>query len=66
MCTLSVTLTGTTAGCASGMVLPDDVYQTNHGGAFDFMRDARPYYNLDIKQLLKADRLSKMRGMEQS
>ena len=30
VCTLSVTLTGTTAGCASGMVLPKAVYQTNN------------------------------------
>ena len=49
MCTFSVTLTGTTVGCASGMVLPDAVYQMNHVGAFDFMRDARPDYNPDIE-----------------
>ena len=30
VCTLSVTLTGTTAGCASGVVPPKAVYQTNH------------------------------------
>ena len=64
VCTLSVTLTGTTSGCTSGMVLPDAVYQTNHGGAFDFMRNARPDYNPDIKRLSKDNRLSKMRGME--
>ena len=42
VCTLRVTLTGTTAGCASGVVLPKAVYQTNHGGDFDFMRNTRP------------------------
>ena len=30
------------------------------------MRDARPDYNLDIKQLSKDDRLSKIQGMEYS
>ena len=64
VCTLSVTLTGMTAGCASGVVLPKAVYQTNHGGAFDFMRDARPDYDPDIEQISKDDRLSKMQGME--
>ena len=54
MCTLSVTLTGTTAGWASGVVLPDSVYQMNHEGVpFDFMRKARPDYNLAIKRLSK-------------
>ena len=42
MCILSVTLTGMTDVCASGVVLPNAVYRTNHGGAFDFMRDTRP------------------------
>ena len=51
MCTLSITPTGTTARCASDVVLPDAVYQTKHGEAFDFMRDAHPDYNLDIKRL---------------
>ena len=60
MCTLSVTLTGTTSGCASGVVLPEALYQTNHGGAFNFMRDARPDYDPDIKRLSKDDRLYKM------
>ena len=36
VCTLSVTLTGTTAGCDSGVVLPDSVYQTNHRGGIQF------------------------------
>ena len=58
--TLIVILTGTTAGCASGVVLPEAVYQTNHGGAFDFMRNARPNYDPDIERLLKDDRLYKM------
>ena len=66
VCILSVNLTGTTAGCASGVVLPEAVYQMKHGGAFDFMRDARPDYNPDIERLSKDDRLSKMRGMEHS
>ena len=66
VCTLSVTLTGTTSGCAYGAVLPKAVYQTNHGGDFDFMHKARPDYNPDIERLLKDDRLSKMRGMEHS
>ena len=66
VCTHSVTLTGKTAGCASGVVLPNSIYQTNHRGAFDFMRDARPNYNPAIKRLPKDDRLSKMRGMEHS
>ena len=64
--TLSVTLTGTTAGCASGVVLLEAVYQTNHGGAFDFIRDARPDYDSDIERLSKDDRLSKMWEMEHS
>ena len=63
VCTLSVTLTGTSAGCTSGVVLLDSIYQTNHGGAFDFMRDARPNYNPSIKILSKDDCLSKMHGM---
>ena len=66
LCTLSFTLTGTTAGCASGVVLPDVIYKTNHGGAFDFMRDVHPNYNPDIERLLKDNRLSKMRGTEHS
>ena len=66
MCTIIVTLTGTTAGCASGVVLPEAIYQTNHGGEFDFMRDARPDYNSDIERLSKDERLSKMRGMDNS
>ena len=66
LCTLSVNLTGTTSGCASGVVLPEAVYQTNRGGAFDFMRKARPNYDPDIEQLSKGDRLSKIRGMEHS
>ena len=60
VCTLSVTLTGTTYGCASGVVLPEAVYQTNHGGAFNFMRDTCPDYNPDIKRISKDDHLSKM------
>ena len=64
VCTLSVTLTGTAAGCASDVVLPEAVYQTNHGGAFDFMCDARPDYNPDIERFSKDNRLSKMRWME--
>ena len=66
VCTLSVTLAGTTACCASVVVLPDAVYQTNHGGAVDFMRDAHPNYNPDIERLSKDGRLSKMREMEHS
>ena len=66
VCTLSVTLTGTTAGCASGVVLPEAVYQTNHGGAFNFMRDTRPEYDPDSKRTSKDDHLSKMQGMEHS
>ena len=64
MCTLSVTLTRTTAGCASGLVLPEAVYQTNHRGAFNLMLNAHPEYDLEIERLSKDDRLSKMRGME--
>ena len=60
VCTLSVTLTGTTARCASGMVLPNAVYQKNHLGAFYFMCDARPDYKPDFEQLSKDNRLSKM------
>ena len=60
VCTISVTLTGTTARCASGVVLFNAVYQTNHVGAFYFMRDARPDYKTDIGQLSKDNRLSKM------
>ena len=48
------------------MVLPEAVYQTNHGGAFDLMRDAHPDYNPYIKRLSKDNCLSKMRGMEHS
>ena len=67
VCTLSVTLTGTTSGCASGVVLPISVYQTNHGGVhFNFMRDVRPNYNPAIERISKDDRLSKMRRMEHS
>ena len=64
VCTLSVTLTRTTAGCASGLVLPEAVYQTNHRGAFNLMLNAHPEYDLEIERLSKDDRLSKMRGME--
>ena len=64
MSTLSVTLIGKTVRCASGVVLPDAVYQTNHLGAFNFMRDARLDYKPDIEQLSKDDHLSKMRGMK--
>ena len=32
VCTLSITLIVTTNGCASDVVLPNAVYQTNHGG----------------------------------
>ena len=64
MCTLSVTLTGTTAVCASGMVLPKAVYQTNHRGDFNFMPDARPDYDPDRERLSKDDHLSKMLGVE--
>ena len=64
--TLSVTLTGTTAGCASGVVLPEAVYQMNHGGAFESMRNARPDYDPYIKRLSKDDLLLKMQGMEES
>ena len=60
VCTLSVTLTETTSGCASGVVLPKSVYQTNHGGAFNFMCDARPDYDPDIERLSKDERLSNM------
>ena len=67
MCTFSVTLTGTTAGCASSVILPDSVYQTNHGGVpLDFMHDARPDYNPAIEILSKDDRLAKICGMEHS
>ena len=66
VCTLGVTLSGTTTGCTSSVVLPKAVYQTNHGGAFNFMRNARPDYDPDIERLSKDDRLSKMRGMEHS
>ena len=64
VCILSVTLTGTTDGCASGVVLPEAVYQTNHGGDFDFMHKVRPKYDPDIERLSKDNRLSKMQGME--
>ena len=64
MCTLSVTLTGNTAGCASGVVLPKAFYQTNHGGSFNFMRNVRSDYEPDIGRLSKDDCLSKMQGME--
>ena len=60
VCTLTVTLNGTTAGCASSVVLPYAVYQTNHVGSFYFMRDARPNYKPDIGKLSKDNRLSKM------
>ena len=60
VCTFSVTLNGITAGCASSVVFHDAVYQTNHVGAFNFMRNARSNYNLYIEGLLKDDRLSKM------
>ena len=60
VCTLSVTLTGTNAGCASGVLLPKEVYHTNHRGAFDFMRDVHPDYDPDIERLSKDDHLSKM------
>ena len=67
VCTLSVTLTGTTAGCASGVVLPADVYKVNHAGAtFNFMRAARADYDPAIENLSKEDRVSKLRGMEQT
>ena len=66
VCTLSVTLTGTTTGCASSVVLPEAVYQTNHGGAFDFMRGARPNYDPDIERPSKDDNLSKIRGIYHS
>ena len=42
VCTLTVTLNGTTAGCASSVVLPYAVYQMNHVGAFDFIRTRAP------------------------
>ena len=67
VCTLSVNLTGTTAGCASGVVLPEDVYKTNHSGStFNFMRTARADYDPAIAVLSKDDRVAKLRGMEHS
>ena len=41
VCCLSVTLTGTSAGCPSGVVLSDTVYKLAHTDSFDFMRDTR-------------------------
>ena len=66
MCTIIITITGTFVSCASGVVLPESVYQTSQRGSFDFMRDKRPEYDPDIKRLPKDDRLSEMRGMEHS
>ena len=40
VCTLSITLTGRTAGCASDVFLPEAVYQRNHRGAFNFCANA--------------------------
>ena len=42
VCTFSVTITGTTADCASGMVIPDAVYQANHWGGFQFHAQRTP------------------------
>ena len=67
VCTLSVTLTGTTAGSASGVVLPEDVYKMNHSGsAFNFMRTVCADYDPAIPVLSKDDRVAKPRGMEHS
>ena len=43
VCCLSVTLTGTSAGCPSGGVLSNTVYKLSHTDtySFDFMRNAR-------------------------
>ena len=48
------------------MVLPDAVYQTNHGGGFNFMYNERPDYNPNIERISKNNHLSKLQGMEHS
>ena len=42
---LSLTLTGTSAGCPSGFVLFDTVYKTTHTDSFNFMCTAWAEYN---------------------
>jgi hypothetical protein len=65
VCCLSVSLTGTDAGCPSGVVLTDTVYKLTHTASFDFMRDARAEYDDAIAELKDdATRVAKTRVME--
>ena len=49
------------------MVLPEDVYKTNHSGStFNFMRTVHADYDPAIAVLSKDDRVAKLRGMEHS
>lgn len=62
---LSITLTGTDAGCPSGVVLAASVYLDAHSSPFNFMRDARAEYNPAIALLADdATRVAKTRVME--
>ena len=62
VCCLSVTLTGTSAGCPSGVVLTPTVYGLKHEDAFDFMRNTRAEYDAVIAQLADdATRVAKTR-----
>ena len=64
---LSVTLTKTSTGSPSGIVLPNSVYKSNHGGAsFKFMRDMCADYDPSIKYISNDDRALMMRGLEHS
>ena len=64
---LSVTLTKTSTGSPSGIVLPNSVYKSNHGGAsFKFMRNTCADYDPAIKNISKDDRALMMRGLEHS
>ena len=65
VCCLSVTLTGTSAGYPSGVILADTVYKLKHTVLFDFIRNARAEYYAVIALLADdVTRVTKTRIME--
>ena len=65
VCCLRVTLTSTTAGSPSIVVLSNSVYKSIHCSvSFNFMLKPHADYDPAIKKLSKDDRVLMMRGLE--